>query len=79
MTLWRIKYNIRSWFRTKRNNFITWFIWRLPRSWMYWAVIRVWAYGTTGKYGTTAPDDLSWNEALNRWNTSNDIEGSTNG
>jgi len=46
---------------------------------MYWAVIRVWAYGTTGKYGTTAPDDLSWNEALNRWNTSNDIEGSTNG
>jgi len=44
-----------------------WFIWKLPRGIIYFAVIRMWAHGTTGQYGNTHPEELTWNEALKRW------------
>ena len=42
-------------------------VWSLPKWLIYWAVIRCWANGTTGNYGTTHPDELTWGEALRRW------------
>ena len=78
LKLWKIRYYIRYWFRRKRERLFMRFMWSLPHSWMYMAVIRVWAHGTSGRWGTTAPDDLTWNEALKRWSTSNDIESSAN-
>ena len=63
MMYWRVK----LWIRINREKLYMWFIWRLPRSLMYWAVIRVWAHGTSHPWGTTAPNDLTWSEALNRW------------
>ena len=69
---WLIRYNIKSWFTKRRHRLFTWFLWRLPRSWMYWAVIRVWAHGTQHQWGDTAPNDLTWSEALKRWDIDRD-------
>ncbi len=63
MMYWRIKF----WIRRNREKLYMWFIWKLPRSLMYFAVIRVWAHGTQHQWGTTAPNDLTWEEALKRW------------
>jgi hypothetical protein len=57
----------RLWLRRKRHDAFVWVIWKLPRSVIYWAFIRLWAHGTTGQYGNTHPDDLTWSEALKRW------------
>lgn len=54
-----------------RENAWNWLAWHLPRQLIYFAVIRLWAHGTTGKYGMTTPDELTWGEALKRWSKPN--------
>ncbi len=61
--IWTIKY----WIRRTSHKVFLWFVWKLPRTVIYWAFIRVWAHGTSGEYGATSPDDLTWHEALKRW------------
>lgn len=63
MFYWRFTY----WLRTKREKLVMWFIRKLPKWIIYRSFIRLWAHGTSGKYGATSPDDLTWQEALNRW------------
>lgn len=52
----------------RREQLVRAIVWRLPHDLVYWSVIRVWAHGTRGRWGNTHPDELNWNQALQRWN-----------
>lgn len=41
--------------------------WRLPKSVAYWAAIRVGANATTGKYATQVVPELTFMDAIRRW------------
>lgn len=43
------------------------FIWRLPNKIAYWCAIRVGVNATTGKYSNQIVPDLSFMDALQRW------------
>jgi hypothetical protein len=51
------------------TRFLWWLAWKLPRRLVYFCHIRLWAWATTGRYGDTRPDELSWDEACKRWET----------
>jgi hypothetical protein len=57
-----------AWRLVQEEKFWLWFVWKLPRTLIYWAVIRMWAHGTMGIYDNTTPNELTWGEALERWN-----------
>jgi hypothetical protein len=44
-----------------------WIAYRLPRSVVYWAMIRAGAEVTTGKYGNTLVPELTFMDALKRY------------
>lgn len=60
---------------TWRDKLVMGIVWRLPRWVIYWAVIRFWAHGTTGQWGNTHPDELTWSEACKRWETEHSQSG----
>lgn len=60
---------LRSRLHRVREAVIRRIVWTLPREIVYWSVIRVWSQGTTRQWGNTHPDELTWGEALKRWNT----------
>lgn len=37
---------------------------KVPKSWLYWAVIVVWAKAMSEKYGDKHPDEITWNMIL---------------
>lgn len=49
------------------DNIVMWIAWHLPRKVAYWAAIRIGAHATQGKYGTQIVPDLSFMDALKRW------------
>ncbi len=63
MHYWDLKYEMIK----KRRKLLMWFVWKLPRPIIYWAVIRATANATTGKYGNTVPTGLGWDTILERW------------
>lgn len=44
-----------------------WFVWKLPKSLVYWCAIRLGAHATTGKYETQIVPELNFMDALQRW------------
>lgn len=52
--------------RTLEKLFIK-LIWRLPNKIVYWCAIRVGANATTGKFSNQIVPDLSFLDALQRW------------
>ena len=50
-----------------KEKILMWLAWKLPRSLVYWAVIRVLAHATTGGYGNTVVPELTVADALRRW------------
>jgi inhibitor of KinA sporulation pathway (predicted exonuclease) len=55
----------------KREAFIRWIAWHLPKSLVMWCYLRVGAHATTGKYGNTIVPELGMMEALDRWDSTN--------
>ena len=41
--------------------------WLLPRKIVYWAAIRLGSYGTAGKYSHQVVPELTFMDALSRW------------
>ena len=59
---------LRSYYIKKfSEQFLTWFVWHLPKVVIKWAAIRLIAHATTGKYETTIVPDLTAMDALRRW------------
>ena len=45
----------------------TWIAWHLPRTLVMWCAVRVGAHASTGKYSSQVVPDLSFMDALQRW------------
>lgn len=52
-----------------RERLWLWFIHRLPKKIIYWCAVRLGAHATTGKYGNTIVPNLTFMDALKRWET----------
>lgn len=61
--MWQLK----DWWRVKREKIITGIVWALPREIVYWAAIRLMSHATMGIYGQCHPDSVTIMEALERW------------
>ena len=62
---WKL-FEFRMWLSKVREKVVMAIVWRLPEKLIHWCVIRAWAISTTGKYSHIHPDDVKWNEALDR-------------
>ena len=62
-TWWLMRLDFDQWLEKR----VIQIAWALPRRLAYWAAIRVMAHATTGKYGTSVPDQTSIMDALKRW------------
>ena len=49
------------------ERFWFWLAWRMPRPLAYFCTVRLGAHATTGKYGETVVPDLTYMDALKRW------------
>ena len=49
------------WWERPRGRLLRWFVWRLPRSVVYWCAIRIWAASTN------EAEDLPILTVLKRW------------
>ena len=45
-----------------------WIAWHLPKMLVMWCGMRIGAKATTGKYGDTVVPDLTFMDAMGRWN-----------
>lgn len=64
--LWiRLDLNYR--FLRLRERLLLGIIWRLPRSWIYWAVVRGLAHATQGRWGAEHPEQVTAFQVLKRW------------
>jgi len=50
-----------------KEKFMLWFVWKLPKSLIYWCMIRGIAYATSGKYGNTIVPELTAMDAIERF------------
>ncbi len=50
-----------------KDTFLCWLAYKLPKKLVYFCVIRVFANATTGKYGKQMVSELTFIEAINRW------------
>lgn len=73
---WRwihLKYGLsRRW-----EKFLIWFVWKLPRSVVYWSAIRVAAHATTGPYSNQNVPELTAMDALQRWHKPHESKAKT--
>jgi hypothetical protein len=53
------------------ERFWLWLAHRLPRKLVMWCAVRVGAHATTGKHGSTIVPELSFMDALKRWDSPN--------
>lgn len=62
---WRLdlRYKVSRWYEKMRMQLVWW----MPRSWVYWAVIRATCHATTGPYGNTDVPEVTAVEVLKRW------------
>ena len=44
-----------------------WIAWHLPRTLVMWCAVRVGSHATTGQYSSQVVPDLSFMDALKRW------------
>lgn len=44
-----------------------WLAWLMPRRLAYWCTIRLGAHATTGKYSAQVVPELTFTDALKRW------------
>jgi len=51
----------------KMDKFWLWLVFKLPRPLVYWCGIRLGAFATQGQYGNTIVPELSFMDALKRW------------
>lgn len=51
---------MRYWWLKKRESFVIWFWWQVPKSWLYWAVNGAWARATCLAYMDKHPDDVTF-------------------
>lgn len=58
---------MKLWCKEYKEKLITFIVWRLPKSIVYWSAIRVGANATQGDYGNESPTDLNFVTALKRW------------
>jgi hypothetical protein len=49
------------------ERFWRWIAFKLPRPLVMWATVRLGAHATQGKYGTTIVPELTFMDALKRW------------
>ena len=61
------KVDLIIWKRETLEKFWLWLIWRLPRTMVMWCGMRIGAHATTGDYGTTLVPDLTFMDAMKRW------------
>ena len=47
----------------------SWLAYQLPKSVIYFAVIRAWAYATTGEWSKESPLEVTAETVLRRWDT----------
>jgi hypothetical protein len=57
----------RWWFATRPDAVARRVAWLLPRKVAYWATLRVGAHATTGRYGHQVVPELTFFEAIERW------------
>jgi len=50
-----------------KEKFYSWLAWKLPRELVMWAAIRLGANATQGKWGHTVVPELTFMDALQRW------------
>lgn len=50
-----------------KEDILFWIVWRLPKTLVYFCALRLGANATTGKYGDTVVPDLTFMDALGRW------------
>lgn len=67
MSYWLHRHNIRYELLKKKERFLMWIAFHLPRSVTYWAAINVGAHATTGAYENQVMPELTYVEALKRW------------
>lgn len=53
--------------RVFANQVAKWVAYRLSRRVVYWAAIRLGAHASTGKWSTTMATDMTFFDALERW------------
>ena len=49
------------------EKFWQWLAWLLPERLVYWCTLRLGAFATTGKYGDTVVPELTFMDAVGRW------------
>lgn len=49
------------------HKLLLWFVWKLPKTLVMWCAVRVGANATTGKYSNQIVPELSFMDALERW------------
>jgi hypothetical protein len=52
---------------SERETLWIWIAWKLPRRLVYWCTMRLGANATQGKYNTTNPSELTFMDAIKRW------------
>ncbi len=51
----------------KREKLAMWIAWKMPRWLVKWCSVRMGAHATTGEYSSQNVPDLSFMDALKRW------------
>jgi hypothetical protein len=55
---------------SKKQMISQWVANRLPKDVIYFAAIRMWSNATTGKYGSTIVPEVTMDECIRRWYSS---------
>ena len=63
----RLRFWLRSALTRARERFWIWLAWLLPRELVMWCAVRVGAHATTGDWGHVTVPDLTFMDALKRW------------
>jgi hypothetical protein len=56
-----------EWIRRKAEKLVMGIAWRLPKRLVMWCAYRVGAHATQGKYGNTVVPELTFMDAMQRW------------
>lgn len=59
--------NIRLWWRKWSERFWVKLAWAMPKTLVMWCAVRLGAHATGGKYESTVVPELTFMDALKRW------------
>lgn len=51
---------MKYWLNNTKEKLLLTFWWKVPRSWIYWAVIAAWADVSTNEYKHLTPGEITW-------------------